>query len=182
MALDNINQEPRASLTSELSDLSCKETIRDFPAPQKPVGQQLPYSPLDAVNVPPVRSLEDQTLINDDRVLQNLLRLEEKYLPSAPDYFRFVQKDIVPSMRKIVADWLQQVVEELRCQPEVFCLAMNYMDRFLARCRVTKGKLQLIGSVCLLLSSKFKETNPVHGESLIYYSDFSVRSDEMRVS
>ena len=97
--------------------------------------------------------------------------MEDTYLPGCPDYFKFVQKDLQISMRKIVADWMLQVCQELGCQPEVFCMAMSYMDRFLAQCRVTKSKLQLLGSVCLLLSSKFKETCPIPGEKLIYYTN-----------
>ena len=58
-------------------------------------------------------------------------------MPAYPDYFKFVQVEVKPHMRKIVADWMLEVCEETRCSetPEVFSLAMNYMDRFLAQCR-----------------------------------------------
>jgi cyclin D2 len=56
-------------------------------------------------------------------------------VPAQPDYFRYVQTEIKPHMRKIVCDWMLEVCQELCCQPEVFCLAVNYMDRFLAICR-----------------------------------------------
>ena len=131
---------------------------------------------------PPVHALRDSTIIKDIRVLRNLLKMEDSYLPGCPDYFKLVQKDLQISMRKIVADWMLQVCQELGCQPEVFCMAMSYMDRFLAQCRVTKSKLQLLGSVCLLLSSKFKETCPIPGEKLIYYTDYSITSAEITVS
>ena len=131
---------------------------------------------------PPVHALQDTTIIKDIRVLRNLLKMEDNYLPNCPDYFKFVQKDLQISMRKIVADWMLQVCQELGCQPEVFCMAMSYMDRFLAQCRVTKSKLQLLGSVCLLLSSKFKETCPIPGEKLIYFTDYSITSTEITVS
>lgn len=131
---------------------------------------------------PPVHALQDATIIKDIRVLRNLLKMEDNYLPGCADYFKVVQKDLQISMRKIVADWMLQVCQELACQPEVFCMAMSYMDRFLAQCRVTKSKLQLLGSVCLLLSSKFKETCPIPGEKLIYYTDYSITSAEITVS
>ena len=57
-------------------------------------------------------------------------------------------------MRKIVSDWMLEVCQELCCPPEVFCLAMNLMDRFLAKTRIEKSQLQLLGAVCLFLSSK----------------------------
>ena len=178
MAAGIASKSEHSRVTPDFSDLRCTETLDDT---VEDIPVEKPVTPLDPTNLPPVKALPDPTLLQDDRVLQNLLRLEDKFLPAAPDYFRFVQTEIVPSMRKIVADWMLQVCQELQCQPEVFCLAMNYLDRFLARCRVTKGKLQLIGSVCLLLSSKFKETCPISGEKLIFYSDFSITSDEIKV-
>ena len=167
--------------------LQCSETLGFSPGPPGTTGLVLPDpAPMaeDGANAPPVRALRDLTLRRDDRVLQNLLRSEVQSLPSAPDYFRFVQRQgcLTPTMRKIVSEWMLQVCQELQCQPEVFVLAMNYFDRFLARCRVTKGSLQLIGAVCLLLASKFKETCPILWERLIFYSDFSIRSSEITVS
>ena len=54
-------------------------------------------------------AFEDPVLLKDDRVLQNLLATEEKYLPSA-SYFRCVQKDIESWMRKKVAQWMLEVL------------------------------------------------------------------------
>lgn len=50
----------------------------------------------------------DPALLGDDRVLQNLLKTEERYAPSS-SYFECVQKDITPLMRKIVAEWMLEV-------------------------------------------------------------------------
>ena len=58
-----------------------------------------------------------------------------RYTPTPSEYFSKVQIEIKPHMRKIVSDWMLEVCQELCCQPEVFCLAMNLMDRFLAVCR-----------------------------------------------
>ena len=86
-------------------------------------------------------------------------------------------------MRKIVTEWMLQVCQECRCNTDVFLLAVNFMDRFLARVQgVPKTRLQLIGTVCLLISSKFKETVPMSGERLIFYTDFSITAEELRVS
>ena len=187
------------------TDLRCTENILgDTCFPETPSPEQQDYTKVDSsllvdqTNLandvipelpiidhgqgPPVHALRDSTLIKDIRVLKNLLKMEDTYLPMCPDYFKFVQKDLQISMRKIVADWMLQVCQELGCQPEVFCMGMSYMDRFLAQCRVTKSKLQLLGSVCLLLSSKFKETCPIPGEKLIYYTDYSITSVEITVS
>ena len=190
------------------TDLRCTENIENISGetcfPETPSPEQQDYTKLgpsllvdqsrvandgipelpiiDHGQGPPVQALRDSTIIKDIRVLRNLLKMEDTYLPGCPDYFKFVQKDLQISMRKIVADWMLQVCQELGSQPEVFCMAMSYMDRFLAQCRVTKSKLQLLGSVCLLLSSKFKETCPIPGEKLIYYTDYSITSVEITVS
>ena len=177
-----------ASLPLDHSDLRCTETIDGNCIPDSPelgprnVVSELSAAPRTLVDInQPVRALPDWTLIRDERVIQNLLKLEDYYLPSTPDYFKYVQTEVTPSMRKIVADWMLQVCQELNCQPEVFVLAMSYMDRFLARCPVTKSRLQLVGSVCLLISSKFKETCSIPGEKLIFYTDYSITPGEIKV-
>ena len=58
------------------------------------------------------RSFEDPVLLKDDRVLQNLLATEDRYPPSA-SYFKCVQSDIKPFMRKMVATWMLEVYRQL---------------------------------------------------------------------
>ena len=82
-------------------------------------------------------------------ILKTLLSKEGKYVPLSEDYFEF-QENLQPHMRKEVADWMLEVCEAERCQPEIFCLAMNYMDRFLCFVKIGQNQLQLLGSVCLL--------------------------------
>lgn len=55
------------------------------------------------------RAYEDPVLLKDDRVLHNLLATEDKYQPSA-SYFKCVQSDIKPYMRKMVAEWMLEVI------------------------------------------------------------------------
>ena len=78
-------------------------------------------------------------------------------------------------MRKIVSDWMLEVTEEQQCQPEVFHLAINYLDRYLASRNIKKSQFQLIASVCMFLASKFKETCPLPAEHLVIYTDYSVK-------
>lgn len=54
------------------------------------------------------RAVPDGNLLHDDRVLQNLLTIEERYLPQC-SYFKCVQKDIQPYMRRMVATWMLEV-------------------------------------------------------------------------
>lgn len=54
------------------------------------------------------RAVLDPVLLNDSRVLANLLATEDKYLPHTC-YFNCVQTDIQPYMRKMVTDWMAEV-------------------------------------------------------------------------
>ena len=57
---------------------------------------------------PFVESFKDPALIEDHRVLQNLLKTEDRYVPS-PTYFKFVQTDSRERMRKIIVQWMYEV-------------------------------------------------------------------------
>lgn len=54
------------------------------------------------------RAVPDPVLLNDKRVLENLLATEDKYLPHTC-YFNCVQTDIQPYMRKMVTEWMAEV-------------------------------------------------------------------------
>ena len=127
-----------------------------------------------------LRSLPDPALITDQRVLDNVLNGHN----GSPqfDYFKTVQSQLKPHMRKIVADWMLEVTEEAKCSPEVFSLAVNYMDRVLSKIPIEKSQFQLLASVCIFLASKFKESSPLCAEKLVICSDFSFTTQEMMVS
>lgn len=60
-------------------------------------------------------SYKDPVLLNDDRVLQNLLATEDRYLPSG-NYFDVIQQDIKPHMRKLVSKWMLEVLNITACK------------------------------------------------------------------
>ncbi|XP_066525195.1 LOW QUALITY PROTEIN: G1/S-specific cyclin-D2b [Hoplias malabaricus] len=125
-----------------------------------------------------IRARRDPSIFCNDRVLQSLLTVEDKFLPQAP-YFSRVQKDIQPFMRRIVATWMLEVCEEEKCDEEVFPLAINYLDRFLAAVPTKKSYLQLLGAVCLFLASKLKSSQPLSAKKLCLYTDNSITSQEL---
>lgn len=63
---------------------------------------------------------KDRVILKDDRVLKNLLASEEKYLPSC-NYFKIVQNEVEPYMRRMVATWMLEV-----CEMNIIILVINY--------------------------------------------------------
>ena len=160
---------------NEVLDLS--ELAQPMQQQQQPEQQQ--QQPQYSHCVP---ALQDLCQIKDDRILQNLLRNEERFLPKTDDYMRIVQfPNITPEMRSTVAEWMLDVVRDQDSQPEVFCLAMNILDRFLSRCKILKSQLQLLGAVSILIASKIWEPEPIPGRKLIEFTDYSIMNDELKV-
>ena len=116
-----------------------------------------------------VRSNVDKVLVKDTRVLHNMLAGEKTM--RIEDYCHSVQTEIAPHMRKIVVDWMLEVCEDQQCQPEVFFLAVNYLDRFLSTVNIKKSQFQLLASVCILLASKFSQVVSITSEQLVIYTD-----------
>ncbi len=129
-----------------------------------------------------LRAYSDPVIFRDDRVLKTLLRKEHRYVPGSPDRFALVQTEVKSHMRKEVADWMLEVCEDQQSQPEVFCLAMNYFDRFLSLCAIARSQLQLLGAVCLLVAWKVREHEPLPAMRLVEYSDFNLTLMDIMVS
>ncbi|XP_038662001.1 G1/S-specific cyclin-D1 [Scyliorhinus canicula] len=98
------------------------------------------------------RAYKDSNLIND-RVLQTMLRSEENCLPSL-SYFKCVQKEILPSMRKIVATWMLEVCAE-NLQMELLVLNKlkwdlasvtphDFIEHFLSKLPIPNESKQII--------------------------------------
>ncbi|XP_005113306.1 G1/S-specific cyclin-D2 [Aplysia californica] len=124
------------------------------------------------------RAILDPVLLNDKRVLNNLLATEDKYLPHTR-YFNCVQTDIQPYMRKMVTEWMAEVCSEQKMEEEVFPLSVNYLDRFLCIRDMKRTKLQLLGAACMFLASKLKESTPITGEQLVMYTDHSITLEDL---
>ncbi|TVU47987.1 hypothetical protein EJB05_07605, partial [Eragrostis curvula] len=73
------------------------------------------------------------------------------------DNFWKIQKDISPTMRAVLVDWLVEVTDEFKLQAETLYLAVSYVDRFLTADAITRDKLQLLGVTALLIAAKYEE-------------------------
>ncbi|QQP39474.1 G1/S-specific cyclin-D2, partial [Caligus rogercresseyi] len=105
-----------------------------------------------------VKALPDPAFLRK-RILSNLLASERDFLPSSADFLREVQKGCISGEhRRILGEWMRDVVFEVGSGPETFVLAMNLLDRFLSL-------LQLLGSVALLVASKVRDSENIPGQS-----------------
>ena len=94
------------------------------------------------------------------------------------------EKKSKKAKKKIHSKTDTQVTEEQSCEEQVFPLAVNLLDRFLAleASVLQRCQLQLLGCVCLLTASKLRQCRPIGVDLLVYYTDYSVTSAQIRVS
>ncbi|CAG5081037.1 Oidioi.mRNA.OKI2018_I69.PAR.g9771.t1.cds [Oikopleura dioica] len=127
------------------------------------------------------KSINDPAMDCNPRVLESLVRLEEKYMPIS-NYFSLVQKNVIaPWMRQKVTMWMLEVCEETRTAETVFSLAVNMMDRFLSVCTIRRSELQLLGAATLFLSAKLRESfSPLtEVEVIVAYTDRSITAQQL---
>ncbi|KAG9146501.1 hypothetical protein Leryth_011784 [Lithospermum erythrorhizon] len=90
-----------------------------------------------------------------------------------------MQKDITQGMRGILIDWLVEVVEEYRLDPDTLYLTVNLIDRFLSCNYVEKQKLQLLGVTCMLIASKYEEICAPRVEEFCFITDNTYSKEEV---
>lgn len=129
----------------------------------------------------PLRAYNDPAIFRSERVLRTLIRRETRLsITTGKNYFSSgIQTELKPHMRKELVTWMLEICEEEQCQPQVFCLAINYLDRFLAVCNIRRSQLQLLGAVCLLVSYKVREHSSITAAKLIEFTDYNVSLDDL---
>uniref|UniRef100_A0A6N2NJZ7 B-like cyclin n=1 Tax=Salix viminalis TaxID=40686 RepID=A0A6N2NJZ7_SALVM len=89
--------------------------------------------------------------------IYNIICAKELDRRPSIDYMEKLQRDISPSMRGILIDWLVEVSEEYSLVPDTLYLTVNLIDRFLSQNYIEKQRLQLLGVACMLIASKYEE-------------------------
>uniref|UniRef100_A0A3Q3FBG0 Cyclin Dx n=1 Tax=Kryptolebias marmoratus TaxID=37003 RepID=A0A3Q3FBG0_KRYMA len=92
--------------------------------------------------------------VSGHRVIQRLLHVEERYLPSVL-YITLVQRD--PGHREELAKWALEVCCECGCDEGVFPLSVSLMDRFLSASLSLPVSLYCLAAGCILIASKLTE-------------------------
>lgn len=122
----------------------------------------------------------DEKILQDERVFPAMLQNEKLYAGYVNNYFQTVQNDLSPEMKKDVAIWMFEVCDEERMNTAVFIRAVQYMDKFLSIQRISRTQLQLLGAVCVLVSSKMAGTL-ISARTLVAYTANSVTTDMLLV-
>lgn len=60
-------------------------------------------------------------------------------------------------MRTILIDWMIEVCFEFSLKRQTLQMAIRYLDSFIAKSKVVKEKLQLVGVCTLMIASKIEE-------------------------
>jgi len=123
-----------------------------------------------------VRAGSDPAVFQSEKVLR---ALKEPHEDGPKDYFKHPQLEITPRMRQVVAEWMLEVCEEEQSQPELFCLAINCLDRFLSRVEIKKSQLQLLASACLLVSWKVREHSKITAQKIVKYTNYNIQQEEL---
>lgn len=111
-------------------------------------------------------------------IYKHLRASETKKRPST-DFMEKIQKDINPSMRAILIDWLVEVAEEYRLVPDTLYLTVNYIDRYLSGNPMNRQQLQLLGVASMMIASKYEEICAPQVEEFCYITDNTYFKDEV---
>lgn len=90
--------------------------------------------------------------VND--IFEHLHQLE---LLTLPNKEQIIKHKNITHNRDILINWLIKVHNKFGLLPETLYLAINLLDRFLSKEEVTLNKLQLVGTYCLFIASKYEE-------------------------
>jgi len=90
--------------------------------------------------------------------------LEAEYLPGE---WEERQSEVTSSMRMLLLDWMVDISRELEFSLETWCLAVNYLDRFLGVQPLSKDCLQLVGLTVLWIGAKQYELLPPSTDVLV---------------
>eukprot|EP00898_Chlorokybus_atmophyticus_P002740 jgi/Chlat1/3467/Chrsp23S03672 len=113
-----------------------------------------------------------------NEIYDHLREAEQKRRP-AMNYMENMQSDINAAMRGILVDWLVEVSEEYKLNPETLHAATNYIDRMLSRERVDRSQLQLVGVACMLIAAKYEEIWPPAVDHFVYITDNTYTREQL---
>ncbi|XP_026216644.1 cyclin Dx [Anabas testudineus] len=125
---------------------------------------------------PQLRATWDPT-VSGNRVIQRLLHMEERYMPSIL-YITLIQRD--PERREELAKWALEVCCDCGCDEAVFPLSVSLMDRFLSASLSLPVSPYCLAAGCILIASKLTECDNVSADTLCAAAEYSFQPSNLR--
>uniref|UniRef100_A0A3B3U3Z9 Cyclin Dx n=1 Tax=Poecilia latipinna TaxID=48699 RepID=A0A3B3U3Z9_9TELE len=129
------------------------------------------------VGSPQLRARWDPS-VSGHRVIQRLLHLEGRYMPSML-YVTLIQRD--PQRREEIAKWALEVCCDCGCDEAVFPLSVSLMDRYLSAYLSLPVSPFCLAAGCILIASKLTECETVTADALCTAAEFSFQPSDLRV-
>ncbi|KAJ2713178.1 G2/mitotic-specific cyclin, partial [Coemansia spiralis] len=160
-------------------------TVRSL---SRPVGLDLPEpkeseTPKDWDDID-AEDKDDPLMVSEyvKEIFEYMRECEER--TQADEHYMTNQPDLSWDMRRVLMNWIVQIHYQLRMLPETLFLAVNLIDRFLSKCKVSTSKLQLVGMTGLILACKYEETTTPHVDDFAFlagncYSVAEIRNTEV---
>lgn len=165
-------------IVSTRNTYTCTYSVKEYYCYEEDSGNSSNCSIESLASADNPKAPNDDHLFNDDRNLSSLLYLEDLYRIQS-NYFSHVQTEIKTWMRKMLANWMQEVCKNQNQEADVFVTAMNILDRFLSLQPVSKRHLQLLGTVCMFIAAKLRSSTKLNAETLVIYTANSVTIEQL---
>jgi len=82
-------------------------------------------------------------------------------------------------MRAILIDWIIEVHLKFKLNSETLYLTVNLIDRYLAKDKIERRKLQLLGVSAMLIASKYEEIYSPEIRDFVYITDHTYSKEEI---
>ncbi|KAI3359645.1 hypothetical protein L3Q82_014029 [Scortum barcoo] len=153
--------------------LWCEEVEDDQ---SQDLSQAQPQEQGHITGLPQLRAAWDPT-VSGHRVIQRLLHMEERYMPSML-YITLIQRD--PERREELAKWALEVCCDCGCDEAVFPLSVSLMDRFLSASLSLPVSPYCLAAGCILIASKLTECDNVTADTLCAAAEYSFHPTDLR--
>lgn len=180
----------RGALVDHRNILPCKTGRQDFT--KKGDAKKVVHQPAKKIEKESVKEeIRKKELSFTESRFDSVVLYCEEYKENVENYIFHLEKhfgveseflqglEITPKMRAVLVDWLIQVHVRFHLLPETLFLAINILDRYLAKGLATKDTLQLVGVAVLSAASKYEEIFPPEIVDYVYITENSVTKPDI---
>ena len=118
----------------------------------------------------PYLTARDEYRFDEDLIIENRIKELHKLKSNYLNY----QPDLSVKKRFILFDWLMEVTFQLHLTKKIYYSSINLIELFFSKTTVDINKIQLIGIVCLLISSK---NEGIEISNLSYFTNLYSKSE-----